>query len=382
LILLFFGCAGGGNAAEVAVLEPVAVAFEGDYLGVVDEVVDHGGGYLTAPVECPRCTRLGWRASSESIVDGLPCRVYDGIRVEGAAGRDASGTESTTVLADGLVLDPADRFLAHLTVIDRSQKTVRAYAHDLRDYFEFLQCRGLHWDRVVLEDLGRIVHRAHGSASTTECSDSASVTCQPATSAQHSTASPMPSPTTDRAPSGSVQTKTEGVTCRVQEDPEGRTGLVRMSGRTELDHCRLGGVKVVNEHIEVHLLGPLLGRPPRRRVTSHTMKGDALAVLGAHRSSVGGDVDLPIQHRAVEPGERTRIGTVDNDEGRASDGHASHDIDDSGRHTSGFRSDVPALLTVVRPLVPMSGHLTLGRRGKPQLAGSIEPKYFRYDTVA
>jgi hypothetical protein len=35
---------GGGDAAEVAVLEPVAFAFEGDDLGVVDEAVDHGCG--------------------------------------------------------------------------------------------------------------------------------------------------------------------------------------------------------------------------------------------------------------------------------------------------------------------------------------------------
>ncbi len=56
-------------------------------------------------------------------------------------------------------------------------------------------------------------------------------------------------------PSGSVHTKTEGVTCRVQEDPEGRTGLVRMFGRSEINHCRLGGIEVVNDHIEVHLLG-------------------------------------------------------------------------------------------------------------------------------
>ena len=68
-----------------------------------------------------------------------------------------SGTESTTVLVDGLVVDPVDRFLAHLTAIDRSPNTVRAYAHDLRDYFEFLECRGLQWDRVALEDLGRFV---------------------------------------------------------------------------------------------------------------------------------------------------------------------------------------------------------------------------------
>jgi hypothetical protein len=35
---------GCGDSAEVSVLEPVAVAFEGDNVGVVDESVDHGGG--------------------------------------------------------------------------------------------------------------------------------------------------------------------------------------------------------------------------------------------------------------------------------------------------------------------------------------------------
>jgi hypothetical protein len=36
--------AGSGDAAQVAVLQPVAVAFEADHLGVVDQAVDHGGG--------------------------------------------------------------------------------------------------------------------------------------------------------------------------------------------------------------------------------------------------------------------------------------------------------------------------------------------------
>ena len=36
--------AGGGDAAEVAVLEAVAVAFEADDVGVMDEAVDHGSG--------------------------------------------------------------------------------------------------------------------------------------------------------------------------------------------------------------------------------------------------------------------------------------------------------------------------------------------------
>jgi integrase/recombinase XerD len=69
-----------------------------------------------------------------------------------------SGVESSTVLlGDGSAVEPIERFLAHLTAIERSPNTVKAYAHDLRDYFEFLECHGLQWDRVVLEDLGRFV---------------------------------------------------------------------------------------------------------------------------------------------------------------------------------------------------------------------------------
>jgi hypothetical protein len=68
-----------------------------------------------------------------------------------------SGTESATLLRDGVVVGPADRFLAHLTAIERSPNTVRAYAHDLRDYFAFLGSRGLEWDEVSLEDPGRFV---------------------------------------------------------------------------------------------------------------------------------------------------------------------------------------------------------------------------------
>ena len=39
-----FGLGGWWSAAEVAVLELVAVAFDGDDLGVVDEAFDHGAG--------------------------------------------------------------------------------------------------------------------------------------------------------------------------------------------------------------------------------------------------------------------------------------------------------------------------------------------------
>src|SRR6266542_3041444 len=65
----------------------------------------------------------------------------------------SSGVESAIVLRDGAVVEPVDRFLAHLTSIERSPNTVKAYAHDLRDFFAFLDARGLCWDGVSVEDL-------------------------------------------------------------------------------------------------------------------------------------------------------------------------------------------------------------------------------------
>lgn len=68
-----------------------------------------------------------------------------------------SGVESATLLRDGAVVEPVDRYLAHLTAIERSPNTVKAYAHDLRDFFAFLSSRELQWSEISLEDLGRFV---------------------------------------------------------------------------------------------------------------------------------------------------------------------------------------------------------------------------------
>jgi len=66
--------------------------------------------------------------------------------------------ESWTVVdRDAVVVDPAEQFLAHLHAIERSPNTVKAYAHDLRDWLEFLDQRGLQWSGVRLEDVGRFV---------------------------------------------------------------------------------------------------------------------------------------------------------------------------------------------------------------------------------
>jgi len=67
------------------------------------------------------------------------------------------GAVSWTLVDDDGMIGPAERFLAHLTAIERSPNTVRAYAHDLRDFFDFLAARGLVWDQIRLEDIGRFV---------------------------------------------------------------------------------------------------------------------------------------------------------------------------------------------------------------------------------
>ena len=69
-----------------------------------------------------------------------------------------SGTRSWTVLGDDDVpVVPVDRFLAYLTDIGRSPNTVKAYAHDLKDYWEFIGFRGLDWREARLEDIGEFV---------------------------------------------------------------------------------------------------------------------------------------------------------------------------------------------------------------------------------
>ena len=66
--------------------------------------------------------------------------------------------ESWTVVgADSGAVGPVEAFLAHLHAVERSPNTVRAYAYDLRDWFEFCDRSGLVWSRVRLEDVGRFV---------------------------------------------------------------------------------------------------------------------------------------------------------------------------------------------------------------------------------
>ncbi|HAN84653.1 MAG TPA: integrase, partial [Micrococcus luteus] len=66
--------------------------------------------------------------------------------------------ESWTVLGDdGAPVAPIERYLAYLTQIERSSNTVKAYAHDLKDWFVFLGVQGLGWREVRLENVAEFV---------------------------------------------------------------------------------------------------------------------------------------------------------------------------------------------------------------------------------
>jgi site-specific recombinase XerD len=66
--------------------------------------------------------------------------------------------ESWTVLDDdGVPVEPVERWLAFLSDVDLSPNTVKAYAHDVKDFLVFLAVRGLDWREVRLEDVGEFV---------------------------------------------------------------------------------------------------------------------------------------------------------------------------------------------------------------------------------
>ena len=69
-----------------------------------------------------------------------------------------SGLESWTVLGDDRApIEPVERWLAYLTSIERSPNTVKAYAHDLRDWFCYLASHGLDWRAATLEHVAGFV---------------------------------------------------------------------------------------------------------------------------------------------------------------------------------------------------------------------------------
>jgi hypothetical protein len=70
----------------------------------------------------------------------------------------------TVVGDDAAPIEPVERYLAFLTDVARSPNTVRAYAHDLKDWFAFLAGRSMDWRKVRLEDVGEFRRLASAAA--------------------------------------------------------------------------------------------------------------------------------------------------------------------------------------------------------------------------
>ena len=69
-----------------------------------------------------------------------------------------TGSVSWTVVgSDGLPVAPIEGYLAHLAAIERSPNTVRAYAHSLKLFFEFLAAQQQSFDEAGVEDVSRFV---------------------------------------------------------------------------------------------------------------------------------------------------------------------------------------------------------------------------------
>jgi hypothetical protein len=69
-----------------------------------------------------------------------------------------SGRESWTLLGDDLrPVAPVERFLAYLAASEKSPNTVKAYAHDLKDWWAYLGGHRLDWQSVTLEDVAGFV---------------------------------------------------------------------------------------------------------------------------------------------------------------------------------------------------------------------------------
>jgi Phage integrase, N-terminal SAM-like domain len=66
--------------------------------------------------------------------------------------------ESWTVLGDDLMpVEPVERFLSYLASIEKSPNTIKAYAHDQKDWLTYLDRHGVDWRAARLEDVAGFV---------------------------------------------------------------------------------------------------------------------------------------------------------------------------------------------------------------------------------
>ncbi|WP_433207097.1 site-specific integrase [Nocardia sp. CA-107356] len=69
-----------------------------------------------------------------------------------------TGFESWTVLGDDqMPVEPIERFLSYLASIEKSPNTIKAYAHDLKDWLTYLERHGVDWRAARLEGVSGFV---------------------------------------------------------------------------------------------------------------------------------------------------------------------------------------------------------------------------------
>jgi integrase/recombinase XerD len=98
----------------------------------------------------------------------------------------SGGAESWTVLGeDGLPSEPAEAYLAYLAALEKSPNTLRAYAHSLRMWLEFLDGQRVGWREAGVEQVARFVAWLRAPAPNVIVLDGGSPARMPATVNRH-----------------------------------------------------------------------------------------------------------------------------------------------------------------------------------------------------
>jgi hypothetical protein len=94
---------------------------------------------------------------------------------------------------------------------------------------------------------------------------------------------------------------------------------------------RLGRVHILDRHVEVKLLGPLVGRPRGRRKLVGLLERQAKAVHLEDDPVVLGKRDLSAEDTSVELGERPRVRAVEDHGAHSGKRHGQQVFHDRGR---------------------------------------------------
>lgn len=97
-----------------------------------------------------------------------------------------SGAVSWTVVGEDLLpVEPVEAYLAHLSALERSPNTLRAYAQSLKLWVEFLDGQRVEWRCAGVELLSRFVAWLRAPAANVIVLDGARARCSPATVNRH-----------------------------------------------------------------------------------------------------------------------------------------------------------------------------------------------------